>query len=70
MLELGDKVRIERGEATYEGIIMPSRRDDHMVIKLESGYNIGLRISESRVILIENGGEPTIQLHKPPEKRD
>ena len=42
----GDKIRIKRGSETFEGILMP-RPDlgdkSIIVLKLENGYNIGIR---------------------------
>ena len=44
-IKIGDKVEIISNKGNYRGIIMPryeSFDDDHIVIKLKSGYNIGL----------------------------
>jgi len=44
---VGDLVRIRKGGVIYEGIVMPKHSysgEDIVVIKLESGYNIGLKI--------------------------
>jgi glutamyl-tRNA(Gln) amidotransferase subunit D len=38
---LGKRVRVKRGENVYEGIVMPSTTGT-FVLKLDSGYNIGL----------------------------
>ncbi|MDD1742148.1 MAG: Glu-tRNA(Gln) amidotransferase subunit GatD [Methanotrichaceae archaeon] len=57
MLKLGDKVRIEKDGDSYVGILMPSSHKDFMIIKLENGYNIGLRSSNSKVMLVEKGQE-------------
>ncbi len=56
-MDLGDRVSVERNGASYEGVLMPSRRKDHVVIKLDNGYNIGLRLPESRLKLLEKGQE-------------
>jgi len=63
MLDLGDRVSAERDGVTYVGTLMPSRRSDHIVIKLDNGYNIGLKTEKSRVELIEKGVAV-----KPPQK--
>ncbi len=50
--KVGERVRIIKGERTYEGVLMPrSELGDarHVVIKLDSGYNIGVEISGARV---------------------
>ena len=54
-MDLGDRVRIERDGTAYEGVLMPSRRENHVVIKLDNGYNIGLRTPESQLTLLEKG---------------
>lgn len=49
---VGDRVRIVKGERSYEGVLMPRSElgdDRHVVIKLDSGYNIGVEISGARV---------------------
>jgi len=56
-MDLGDRVSVERDGISYEGVLMPSRREDHLVIKLGNGYNIGLRLSRSRVQLLQKGQE-------------
>ena len=45
-IEVGDSVKIE-GELTYSGIIMPRYEhsdDNHIVLKLNNGYNVGLEL--------------------------
>lgn len=47
--EPGDRVRIQTQGDTYEGILMPRHAfsgQDTLVLKLESGYNLGLRLTE------------------------
>ena len=56
-MDLGDRVSVERNGTSYEGVLMPSRRKDHVVIKLDNGYNIGLRLPESRLRLLKKGQE-------------
>jgi glutamyl-tRNA(Gln) amidotransferase subunit D len=43
-IEVGDSVKI-LSDLTYSGIIMP-RYDKHIVLKLNSGYNVGLEIKK------------------------
>jgi glutamyl-tRNA(Gln) amidotransferase subunit D len=38
----GDRVRVDRGDRTYEGVLLPSSTDDQLVVKLEGGYNVGV----------------------------
>jgi len=56
-MELGDRISVERDGMAYEGVLMPSRRKDHVVIKLNNGYNIGLCTSKSQIRLLEKGQE-------------
>jgi glutamyl-tRNA(Gln) amidotransferase subunit D len=63
VMELGDRVSIEKDGIVYQGVLMPPRSKDHVVIKLDNGYNIGLRKSESKVELIEKGHQT-----KPPSR--
>lgn len=56
-MDLGDRVSVEKDGAAYEGVLMPSRRKNHVVIKLDNGYNIGLRVPESDLKLVEKGHE-------------
>jgi len=50
--KVGERVRIIKGERTYEGVLMPRSElgdDRHVVIKLDNGYNIGVEVSGARV---------------------
>jgi len=35
-------VRVTRGDRTHEGVLLPSTSPDHLVVKLDSGYNVGV----------------------------
>jgi glutamyl-tRNA(Gln) amidotransferase subunit D len=56
-MDLGDRVSVEKDGTAYEGVLMPSRRKGHVVIKLDNGYNIGLLVPESDLRLVERGHE-------------
>lgn len=56
-MDLGDRISVEKDGLAYEGVLMPSRRKDHVVIKLDNGYNIGLKVPESNLKLVEKGHE-------------
>lgn len=46
--EIGDVIRITKEKKVYEGILIPRSEygdEKHVVIKLKSGYNIGVRIT-------------------------
>ena len=65
--EIGDIIRIIKGKETYEGILIPRSEygdEEHVVIKIKSGYNIGIHITPSTQI--EKMGEGTKPTFKPP----
>ncbi len=61
--KIGDIVRIAKAGENYEGILIPrseSADDEHIVIKLKSGYNVGICIdSTTTVEKIGVGVKPT-----------
>ncbi len=54
----GDRVHVQCEESEFEGIVMPSA-DDSLVLKLESGYNVGFDPGDVEVETLEEdvGGE-------------
>jgi len=64
-IEVGDLVRVRKGDIVYEGIAMPKHSysaPDMLVIKLGSGYNIGVKIdSTASVEVIRRRTEPQKQ---------
>ncbi len=52
-MEPGTRVRIKKNNVTYEGILMPSATDN-IVLKLDNGYNVGLRPENAVVEQIES----------------
>ena len=51
-IKIGDSVKIS-SDLTYEGILMPRYEqsdDQHLVLKLNSGYNVGLEINEIKKV--------------------
>ena len=57
IMDLGDRISVERGGTKYEGAVMPSRREGYVVIKLDNGYNIGFDASKSRITLMQKRQE-------------
>jgi glutamyl-tRNA(Gln) amidotransferase subunit D len=61
--ETGDIIRITRNGEVYEGILIPRSEygdEEHVVIKLKSGYNIGVRItSNTKIEKMGKGTKPT-----------
>jgi glutamyl-tRNA(Gln) amidotransferase subunit D len=69
-MDLGDRVSVERNGTSYEGVLMPSRRVGHVVLKLNNGYNIGLRARESDLVLVEKGQDlKPLQKDKPLQEK-
>ncbi len=63
-MNAGDHVRIDRDGQHYEGVLLPSTTAEHLVVKLEGGYNVGIdregatvEILESDVHEIEEAGD-------------
>ncbi|KPV65572.1 MAG: Glutamyl-tRNA(Gln) amidotransferase subunit D [Candidatus Bathyarchaeota archaeon BA1] len=51
--EIGDIIQIIKDETSYEGILIPRSEygdDKHIVVKLKSGYNIGVRVTPTTSI--------------------
>ncbi|PSQ19251.1 Glu-tRNA(Gln) amidotransferase GatDE subunit D [Halobacteriales archaeon QS_8_69_26] len=51
----GDRVRVERADTEYEGVLLPSSTPDHLVVKLEGGYNVGIDRADADVDVLESG---------------
>jgi glutamyl-tRNA(Gln) amidotransferase subunit D len=52
-MNAGDRVRVERAGETYEGVLLPSSGPDHLVVKLEGGYNVGVAREAADVEVLE-----------------
>ena len=62
-LSIGDTVKVKKEDITYTGILLdrPEDADDgYVVLKLSSGYNIGVAIENTVAELIEKGDKPKI----------
>jgi glutamyl-tRNA(Gln) amidotransferase subunit D len=77
-ISIGDSVKILKKDITYEGMILDRSEDaddNHVVLKLENGYNIGLSIIEAEIELVKKGEKPKIgmkplKIKSDPNKRD
>jgi len=71
--EVGDIIRVTSKGKTYEGILIPrSETGDakHVVIKLKSGYNIGILITPSvKIEKVGKGTKPTFAAPPIPEQK-
>jgi glutamyl-tRNA(Gln) amidotransferase subunit D len=52
-MNTGDRVRVDRDGTTHEGVLLPSASPDHLVVKLESGYNVGVDRDAAEVEVLE-----------------
>jgi glutamyl-tRNA(Gln) amidotransferase subunit D len=53
-VQIGDLIRISKNGVTYEGILIPRSElgdDKHIVIKIKSGYNIGVEVTAATKII-------------------
>jgi glutamyl-tRNA(Gln) amidotransferase subunit D len=71
--QVGDVIRVTSNGKTYEGILIPrSETSDgnHVVVKLKSGYNVGVRISPSvKIEKIGKGTKPSFASPALPEQK-
>ncbi|WP_372909821.1 Glu-tRNA(Gln) amidotransferase subunit GatD [Salinigranum sp.] len=49
----GDRVRVTRAGTTNEGVLLPSSTSEHLVVKLDGGYNVGIDRDEADVDILE-----------------
>ena len=49
----GDRVRLTRDGRTHEGVLLPSTTDDHAVLKLDGGYNVGIERADATAEVVE-----------------
>jgi len=69
-ISVGDSVKI-KADLTYSGIVMPRYEnidDEHIVLKLKSGYNIGLEISKIKSAELTSKRELKIEIESKAEK--
>lgn len=77
-INIGDRILIKKRDLEYQGMLLDrveDADDQHIVIKLDNGYNIGINISETSLELLERGDAPKIEFaplefQKDPEKMD
>ena len=55
-VDVGDRIKVTKGERAFEGVLMPRSElgdENHIVIKLDTGYNIGIGVKSIKVTRIE-----------------
>lgn len=60
-IKIGDRVRLVKGKLTYEGILMPRIElgdTSAIVIKLDNGYNIGVKFDKTVKLKLVKKGKP------------
>ena len=65
--EIGDVIRVTKDGESWEGILIPRSEigdDQHVVVKMKSGYNVGVRIDQSAQL--EKVGEGIKPKFRPP----
>lgn len=66
-VDIGDHIQVFKKDKSFKGVLMPRNEladDRHIVIKLDTGYNIGIEVEENiRVKLIEKA--KPVRLSKP-----
>jgi len=73
--EVGDIIRVTGEGKSYEGILIPrseTGEGDHIVVKLKSGYNVGIHVtSKTRIEKVGKGAKPSFASPPlPPQKKD
>lgn len=53
-MNAGDRVRARRAESDYEGVVLPSSTPEHVVLKLDSGYNVGIDRGDADIEVLES----------------
>ena len=75
---IGDRIRLELkragGQEVVEGLLMPRYRtqteENYVVVKLKTGYNVGVRIDPStKIILLGAGQQPQFTRPPPPSQK-
>jgi len=73
-VEIGDIVRITKGDQTFEGILIPRSEygdDRYVVIKMRTGYNVGVQITPTaRIAKIGVGAKPSFQPPPLPKQKE
>ncbi len=77
-VSIGDTVKVSKNNTTYKGILLDrseDAEDNYIVLKLDSGYNLGVNITDASIELIEHGDKPKIgydetEIPKDPNKMD
>jgi glutamyl-tRNA(Gln) amidotransferase subunit D len=64
-ISVGDLIIVIKPEIAYKGMLLDRAKDaddQHLVLKMDSGYNMGVNISDAKVEIISKGEQPKIEL--------
>lgn len=64
-ISVGDLITVIKPEIAYKGMLLDRAKDaddQHLVLKMDSGYNMGVNISDAKVEIISKGEQPKIEL--------
>lgn len=59
-IQVSDRVKVKLGKRVIEGVLMPRSElgdDEHIVVKLDSGYNMGFLIDDIKIELLSKGSK-------------
>ena len=72
-MDVGDSIRVTSGGVDYEGSLMPrveTSDDHHIVVKMKSGYNIGLLYTgDTKIVRLGKAVKPEFRVSPIPEMR-
>ncbi len=63
-IDVGDRIVLKKDKKSYEGILMPRTElgdDEHIVLKLDNGYNIGFDVAGLDIERVEKGAKIEIK---------
>ena len=66
-ISVGDTVKVSKDNVTHEGMLLEKpdyTNENTIIIKLNSGYNIGIDVKDSKIEKISEGKKPEISLDK------
>jgi len=64
-INIGDHIQIIKKDGEYQGMLLDRSEgadDQHLVLKLDNGYNIGINITQAKLKFLEKGEKPKIKL--------
>ncbi|MBN1244362.1 Glu-tRNA(Gln) amidotransferase subunit GatD [Candidatus Bathyarchaeota archaeon] len=71
--QVGDVIRVTSKEKTYEGILIPRSETgdtEHVVVKLKSGYNVGVHVTPNvKIEKVGKGTKPSFASPPLPEQK-